>query len=103
MMQYAPLAIAIVAEVAATLLLPLTSGFTKLLPCLGVLAGYAAAFYFLSLALQVVPVAIAYALWSGLGTALVTVLSWLVHKQPMTAQHIVGIALIVAGSIVTQR
>lgn len=94
------LLLAIATEVAATMLLPLTNGFTRLVPTLGVLAGYGAAFYFLSLALHSIPVAIAYSLWSGVGMALVTVLSWLVGRHPIEITHIIGILLIVAGSTI---
>jgi small multidrug resistance pump len=98
MTHYAPIVIAILAEVAATMLLPFTNGFMKLAPSLGVLAGYGAAFYFLSLALRTMPVAIAYALWSGLGTVLVTILSWLALRQPIEFSQVAGILLIVVGS-----
>lgn len=98
MMHYAPIGIAILAEVAATMLLPFANGFTNLSPSLGVLAGYGAAFYFLSLALRTMPVAIAYALWSGIGTMLVTILSWFVARQSIEFTQVAGILLIVAGS-----
>lgn len=99
-MRYASLAIAIAAEVVATMLLPLTNGFTRLVPCLGVLAGYGAAFYFLSVALRSIPIPIAYSIWSGLGVALVTVISWLLGRHPIEVTHVIGIALIVAGSTI---
>lgn len=97
-MRYAPIAIAILAEVAATMLLPFTNGFTRLSASLGVLAGYGTAFYFLSLALRVMPVAVAYALWSGLGTVLVTILSWFATRQSVEFTQVAGILLIVVGS-----
>ena len=61
------LAIAIVSEVIATSSLKSSEGFTRLGPSIIVIAGYGAAFYFLSLTLKSIPVGIAYAVWSGLG------------------------------------
>ncbi|MCX8003808.1 MAG: SMR family transporter, partial [Burkholderiaceae bacterium] len=60
------------------------------------------AFYFLALALRVIPVGVAYAVWSGVGIALITLIGWLVFKQTLDAPALVGIALIVAGVVVIQ-
>ena len=60
----------------ATTALKSTNGFTKLGPSLVVLVGYGVAFYFLSLSLKAIPVGIAYAVWAGLGIALVTFIVW---------------------------
>ena len=65
------LAAAITAEVIATSALKASEGFTRPLPSLVVLAGYAIAFYFLSLVLKTVPVGVAYAIWSGAGVVLI--------------------------------
>lgn len=91
------LIIAVIFEVVATSSLPATKGFTRLAPSLVVVAGYAAAFYFLSLTLRTIPVGIAYAIWSGLGVALVTVVGWLHYGQRLDPAGFVGIALIVTG------
>ncbi|WP_251267956.1 DMT family transporter, partial [Enterobacter hormaechei] len=61
------MATAIISEVIATSALKSSEGFTRLVPSFIVVAGYAAAFYFLSLTLKSIPVGIAYAVWSGLG------------------------------------
>ena len=71
-MHYLHLAIAILGEVVATSSLKATEDFTRLWPSLLALAGYAAAFYFLTLSLKVIPVGIAYAIWAGMGVVLVT-------------------------------
>lgn len=99
-MNYLFLAIAIVSEVIATSSLKASSGFTRLQPSILVVAGYASAFYFLSLTLRTIPVAVAYAIWSGVGVALVTVVAWLFYGQRLDRPAILGMSLIVAGVIV---
>lgn len=94
------LLVAIVAEVVATSLLKAAEGFTRLWPSLAVVTGYAIAFYFLSLTLRSIPVGVAYAVWSGLGIVLVTLVAWLAYGQKLDAGAIAGIGLIVAGVVV---
>ena len=91
------LAIAICGEVVATSALKSSQGFTRLVPSLIVVTGYAVAFYFLSLVLRTIPVGIAYAVWSGLGIVLVTAIAWVLHGQKLDAWAFVGIGLIVSG------
>ncbi len=76
--QWVYLALAIVSEVIATSALKAAQGFTRWIPSLLVVAGYATAFYFLSLTLRTIPLGISYAIWSGVGVALVALLSWAV-------------------------
>ncbi len=99
-MSYLYLAIAIVAEVIGTSALKAAEGFTRLLPSLVVVIGYGTAFYFLSLTLKVIPVGIAYAIWSGVGVALITLIGWVLFKQRLDAPALAGLALIVAGVVV---
>jgi small multidrug resistance pump len=101
-MSYLYLAIAIVAEVIGTSALKAAEGFTRLLPSLVVVIGYGVAFYFLSLALKTIPVGIAYAVWSGVGVALITLIGWLVFKQRLDPPALAGLALIVAGVVLIQ-
>ena len=101
-MSYLYLAIAIVAEVIGTSALKAAEGFTRLLPLLVVVIGYGVAFYFLSLALKTIPVGIAYAVWSGVGVALITLIGWLVFKQRLDPPALAGLALIVAGVVLIQ-
>lgn len=101
-MPYLYLAIAIVAEVIGTSALKAAEGFSRPLPSLVVIAGYSVAFYFLSLSLKTIPVGIAYAIWSGVGVALITLIGWIVFKQRLDAPALVGLALIVAGVVVIQ-
>lgn len=99
-MNYLFLLIAIVAEVVATSALKASEGFSKLGPSLIVVAGYAVAFYFLSLTLKGIPLGVAYAIWSGMGVVLVAVVGVFLYKQSLDAAGVVGMALIVAGVIV---
>lgn len=96
------LALAIAAEVVATSALKAAAGFTRPLPSLLVVLGYGFAFYCLSLSLKVVPVGVAYAIWSGVGTALIVVIGWLWFGQKLDLAALIGLALIVAGVAVLQ-
>ena len=99
-MQWLFLSVAIVAEVIATTALKAADGFSRLGPSLIVILGYGVAFYFLSLTLRTIPVGVAYAVWSGAGVALVTVIAWLFLGQSLDAPALAGLALIVAGVVV---
>jgi small multidrug resistance pump len=91
------LLIAIVSEVVATSALKTSEGFTKLGPSAIVVIGYGLAFYLLALTLDQIPVGIAYAIWSGVGIVLISVVGWLAFDQRLDAPAIAGIGLIVAG------
>ena len=94
------LGLAIVSEVLATASLKSTEGFTRLVPSIVVLVGYSAAFYFLSLTLDTIPIGVAYAVWSGVGVATITLVSFVLYDQKIDAAGLVGIGLIVAGVVV---
>ncbi len=99
-MTYLYLAIAIIAEVAATSALKASEEFTKLYPSIIVVVGYCVAFYFMTLVLRVMPVGVTYAIWSGLGIVLVSLLGFVFYKQTLDIPAIIGIGLIVLGVIV---
>lgn len=99
MNAWAWLALAIVAETLATTALKASDGFTRLLPSVVVVIGYAVAFYSLSLALRAIPVGIAYAVWAGVGIVLIALFAWLLYGQKLDAPALLGIALIAAGII----
>ena len=99
-MQWLYLAIAILSEVIATSALKASDGFTRWLPSIIVIVGYASAFYFLSLTLRAIPLGVAYAIWSGVGVALITLIGWIVYQQSIGLGEIIGIGLIVSGVIV---
>jgi len=97
---WAYLGVAILAEVMATSALTASAGFTRLLPSIGVVAGYGLAFWFLSLSLKSIPVGIAYAVWSGVGIVLISLIGWIVFRQSLDAAALLGMALIVSGVLV---
>ena len=99
-MQWIYLAIAIVSEVVATSALKAAEGFTRLVPSVLVVVGYALAFYFLSLTLRTIPLGVAYAIWAGVGVALVALAGWVVYHQSLDIAALIGIALIISGVIV---
>lgn len=94
------LGIAIVGEVIATSFLRSAAGFTQLVPSIVVVLGYCITFYFFSLALQTIPVGIGYAIWSGVGIVLVSIIAYFVHGQTLDLPALLGIALILAGVLV---
>ena len=94
------LTLAIFSEVLATASLKSTEGFTKLWPSILVLVGYSAAFYFLSMTLDSIPIGVAYAIWSGVGVAAITLVSIFFLDQKIDTAGFIGIGLIVAGVIV---
>jgi small multidrug resistance pump len=96
-MKWIYLLIAVSGEVVATSALKASEGLTKLQPASLVVAGYAIAFYFLSLTLDSIPVGIAYAVWSGAGIILISIIGWSYYGQSLDLPAIAGIALIVAG------
>ena len=99
-MNWLYLAIAIVSEVIATSALKAAEGFTRWVPSLVVVVGYASAFYFLSLTLRSIPLGVAYAIWSGVGVVLISLVGWLLYRQSLDAAALIGIGLIVAGVLV---
>jgi len=101
-MAYLYLLLAICAEVAATTTLRASDGFSRLLPSLAVVAGYAVSFFFLSLTLRAIPVGVAYAIWSGIGMTLISILGWVIYKQALDTPALIGIGLIMAGVLVLQ-
>lgn len=94
------LIIAIVGEVIATSFLRASAGFTQLVPSVVVVLGYGVTFYFLSLALQTIPVGIGYAVWSGVGIVLISIIAYFVHGQSLDLPALIGIGLILAGVLV---
>ncbi len=99
-MHYFYLAVAIVAEVIATSALKAADGFSRLVPSIVVVVGYAAAFYFLSLTLRTMALGVVYAIWSGVGIALICMIGAVFYKQPLDLPGVVGISLIIAGVLV---
>ena len=77
-----------------------SEGFTLLWPSIIVLIGYMLAFYFLSLTLETIPIGIAYAIWSGVGVASITIVSVVAFNQKIDLSAVIGIGLIIIGVVV---
>jgi small multidrug resistance pump len=99
---YLYLFIAIIAEVIGTSAFKLSEGFTRPLPTLVIFLCYGIAFYLMSLIVQSIPLAIAYAIWSGLGILLITLIAMLAFGQVPDIPALVGMVLIVAGVVLIQ-
>jgi len=90
---------AIAFEVTGTISLKLSAGFTKPLFVAVTVVGYAVSFAFLGLALKGLPVSTAYAVWAGLGTALIAVIGMGFLSEPANGLKIASIALVVLGVV----
>lgn len=88
---------AILSEVGGTLALRVSDGFTRPVPVLFVVVGYGISFWFMSLALKDIPVSLTYAVWSGVGTALVAVAGVTYFGETMNVMKLASLALIVLG------
>jgi small multidrug resistance pump len=97
-MPYLFLLVAIAFEVVATSLLKVTDGFTRLWPTVVCLGSYAAAFAALAWAIKhELPVGVAYAMWSGLGTAAIVAIGVVFLNEPISVQKIAGVLLVIGG------
>ena len=93
------LVLAILCEVVGTVALKASEGFARFGPIVLVVVGYGLSFYFLALALKQIPLGVAYAIWSGLGTAGAVIAGILLWRESLTLAGAAGIALIIAGVI----
>jgi small multidrug resistance pump len=99
MISWIYLIIAILFEVAGTTSMKLSHGFTKLLPSILIFVFYGASFTALTLCLRHLDVSVAYAVWSGLGTALIAAIGMAYFKEPLTTFKVFSIGLIIVGVI----
>jgi small multidrug resistance pump len=99
-MAWLYLVFAILSEVVGTTALKYSDGFSRIGPSAVTLVAYALSFVLLAQVLRVIPVGVAYAIWSGAGVALITLIGWTVLGQKLDAVAMGGIGLIVAGVIV---
>jgi len=93
------LTIAILAEVAGTVALKYTDGFTNLGPSALVVAGYGLSFWMLALVLRDLPIGLTYAVWAAVGTALIAAIGIVAFGEPATTMKLLSLALIIAGTI----
>ncbi|MFD8719749.1 DMT family transporter [Streptomyces sp. NPDC059629] len=99
-MGYLTLAGAIAAEVAATTAMKYSDGFNRLWPSLLTALGYVVSFLLLARTLKTVPIGMAYAIWSGAGTATVAVIGLMLFGEGLNLVKVAGIVLIVGGVVV---
>jgi len=98
-MAWLYLMFAILLEVAGTVSMKLSQGFTKALPSTLMVIFYLLAFSSLNLSLKHIPVSVAYAIWSGIGTAAIAVIGFLVFQESLNVWKAVSILLIILGVI----
>ena len=98
-MAYVYLLIAIGSEVAGTSLLKSTDGFTRLWPTVGCLAGYVVSFVALSQTVKDIPVGVAYAMWSALGTAAIVAISVTFLGETLNVTKVLGLIMVVGGVV----
>ncbi len=98
-MYWLLLALAIVFEVIGTSCMKLSQGFSKLVPSILVFALYGVSFSFMILALKRIELSVAYAIWSGLGTALIAIIGIAWFQESVSLLKVVSILLIAVGVV----
>ena len=98
-MNWLYLILAILLEVSGTTCMKLSQGFTKLVPSILLFVFYTLSLGMLTLALKRIDVSVAYAVWSGVGTALIATIGVLWFREPATALKLVSLVLIIAGVV----
>ena len=93
------LALAIGTEVVATTALKLSDGFTRLGWVAVVVVGYGISFYAMSVALRSIPLGVVYAVWSGVGTAAIVLIGFVLFREMLDAIKLAGIGLIIIGVV----
>ena len=91
---------AILSEVIATTALKLSDGFTRIVPSVIVVIGYGASFYLLSISLKVIPIGLAYAIWSGVGIVLTVIAGILIWRESLDWARVIGIIFIILGILI---
>ncbi|NYT67884.1 SMR family transporter [Pusillimonas noertemannii] len=97
---YGALGVAIVLEVIGTTMLQKSEQFTRLFPTLAMAVCYLSAFYFLSIVLRTMPVGLAYAIWSGLGIVLISIIGYVMFGQKLDLAAMIGLGFIIAGVVI---
>lgn len=99
MKSYLTLSIAILSEIFGTTMLKLSDGFSSVLPSIGVVIGMGLAFYSLSISLRTIPLSLAYAIWSGAGTALTALIGILIWNDPFNLLTGISLLIIIGGLV----
>ena len=98
-MSWFYLAAAILFEIIGTVSMKLSNGFTKGIPSILIILFYILAFVCLNFSLKTIPVSIAYAIWSGIGTATIAIIGYFVFKETLTVMKVSAIVLIIVGVV----
>ncbi|AWM18468.1 multidrug efflux SMR transporter [Bacillus inaquosorum] len=98
-MNWVFLCLAILFEVAGTVSMKLSSGFTKLTPSVLLIFFYGGSLFFLTLTLKSFDVSVAYAVWSGMGIVLITVVGFLFFQENVSVMKLISIGLIIGGVV----
>ena len=93
------LALANELEISGTTCMKLSVGVTKLVPSILIFVFYTLSFVMLTMALRKIDVSIAYAIWSGVGTALIATIGVFWFKEPVTALKLISLGLIILGVV----
>lgn len=93
------LTLAIIFEVLGTTCMKLSHGFHDLLPSIGIFISYAISFASLSLCLKKMDISLAYAIWAGLGSVLITLVGIVLFQETISTFKIVCLSLIILGVI----
>lgn len=96
---YVFLSLAIAIELFSTSMMKASAEFTKLIPSVAFIVGMSSSFYLLAQALTSIPLSIAYAIWSGVGTALTALIAVLIWKEQLNIYTLAGIVLIIVGVV----
>jgi small multidrug resistance pump len=99
MLYWLALAGAIVLEIAGTVSMKLSHGFTRTVPSILLFVFYALSFGMMTVAVKKIDMSVSYAIWSGVGTATIAVIGVFAFRESLTAAQVVSIVLIVAGVI----
>lgn len=98
-MAYVYLAAAIIFEILGTVSMKYAAGFTKVVPSIVIFVSYGICFVCLTIALKTLPVSMVYAIWAGVGTAIMAVVGLMLFGEPLPIQKVVATSLIILGVV----
>ncbi|WP_413578632.1 DMT family transporter [Bdellovibrio sp. HCB290] len=98
-MPYAYLAAAIIFEILGTIGMKYADGFTRLIPSVLMVLCFAISFFCITFALKTLPVSVVYAIWAGVGTAIMAVLGLVMFNEPLPMQKVLATSLIILGVV----
>ncbi|MBO9700020.1 MAG: multidrug efflux SMR transporter [Sporocytophaga sp.] len=99
-MNWIYLSLAIVTEVVGTVMIRFSNSFSKIIPTILMIAFYIISYYFFNLSIKKIELGTAYAVWSGVGTALLTAVGMLVFNESISLSRVIAIALILIGVLI---